>query len=319
MSVRVTYEHELGLLNQDLMEMAHMVERAIEQTFTAFEDQDFQMAEDIIKGDRTVNDIEARCLSLILRQQPVAGDLRQVSTALKVVTDLERIGDHASDIAELILRIKSDHAYHIVKHLPAMAAAAGKMVHDAIEAFINRDLDAAVSIIKRDDEVDNLFNQVKTDVIQLLRVSPDQADQGIDLLMVAKYLERIGDHAVNVCEWTQFSRTGALNNVRIMEIDRACAVARAVHRAVRRCGRTPFTFIFRCFKIKISRTARAESERKRSVGNESIADQWKPSRGGMYIHGPGGGGPCAARGRCGDRADPDRHRSGSRLHRLRAL
>ena len=220
MSVRVTYEHELGLLNQDLMEMAHMVERAIEQTFTAFEDQDFQMAEDIIKGDRTVNDmeraIEARCLSLILRQQPVAGDLRQVSTALKVVTDLERIGDHASDIAELILRIKSDHAYHIVKHLPAMAAAAGKMVHDAIEAFIDRDLDAAVSIIKRDDEVDNLFNQVKTDVIQLLRVSPDQADQGIDLLMVAKYLERIGDHAVNVCEWTQFSRTGALKNVRIM-------------------------------------------------------------------------------------------------------
>ena len=178
MSVRVTYEHELGLLNQDLMEMAHMVERAIEQTFTAFEDQDFQMAEDIIKGDRTVNDmeraIEARCLSLILRQQPVAGDLRQVSTALKVVTDLERIGDHASDIAELILRIKSDHAYHIVKHLPAMAAAAGKMVHDAIEPFIH------------------------------------------DLLMVAKYLERIGDHAVNVCEWTQFSRTGALKNVRIM-------------------------------------------------------------------------------------------------------
>ena len=90
------------------------------------------------------------------------------------------------------------------------------MVHDAIEAFINRDLDAAVSIIKRDDEVDNLFNQVKTDVIQLLRVSPDQADQGIDLLMVAKYLERIGDHAVNVCEWTQFSKTGTLKNVRIM-------------------------------------------------------------------------------------------------------
>ena len=103
------------------------------------------LAEDIIKGDRTINDmeraIEARCLSLILRQQPVAGDLRQVSTALKVVTDLERIGDHASDIAELVLRLKSDHAYHIVKHLPAMAAAAGAMVHDAIEAFISHDLE----------------------------------------------------------------------------------------------------------------------------------------------------------------------------------
>lgn len=156
MSVRVTYEHELEALKQDLKEMAHMVESAIEQTFTAFEDQDYMMAEDVIKGDRTVNDmeraIESRCLSLILRQQPVASDLRQVSTALKVVTDLERIGDHASDIAELILRIKSEHAYHIVKHLPVMAASANGMVHDAIEAFIDQDLDAAMEIIERDDE-----------------------------------------------------------------------------------------------------------------------------------------------------------------------
>ena len=220
MSVRVTYELELEKLNQDLKEMAHMVENAIEQTFVAFEDQNHEKAEEIIKGDRTINDmeraVEPRCLSLILRQQPVACDLRQVSTALKVVTDLERIGDHASDIAELILRIKVEHAYHIVKHLPTMAAAAQKMVHDAIEAFIAQDLEAAMEIIKRDDEVDALFNQVKTDVIDLLKTSPNQADQGIDLLMVAKYLERIGDHAVNVCEWTQFSKTGALKNVRIM-------------------------------------------------------------------------------------------------------
>ena len=220
MSVRVTYELELEKLNQDLKEMAHMVENAIEQTFVAFEDQNHEKAEEIIKGDRTINDmeraVESRCLSLILRQQPVACDLRQVSTALKVVTDLERIGDHASDIAELILRIKVEHAYHIVKHLPTMAAAAQKMVHDAIEAFIAQDLEAAMEIIKRDDEVDTLFNQVKTDVIDLLKTSPNQADEGIDLLMVAKYLERIGDHAVNVCEWTQFSKTGALKNVRIM-------------------------------------------------------------------------------------------------------
>ena len=220
MSIRVTYEHELQELNKDLKEMAHMVVAAIEQTFIAFEDQNFTLAEEIIKGDRTVNDmeraIESRCLSLILRQQPVAGDLRQVSTALKVVTDLERIGDHASDIAELILRLKSDHAYHIVKHLPVMAACAQQMVHNAIDAFIERDMDAAVQIIKKDDEVDDLFNQVKNEVIELLKASPDQADQGIDLLMIAKYLECIGDHAVNVCEWTQFSKTGALKNVRIM-------------------------------------------------------------------------------------------------------
>ena len=185
--MRITYEHELEELNKCLRDMAMMVEKAIEQTFVAFEDQNYTMAEDVIKGDRNVNDmeraIESRCLSLILRQQPVARDLRQISTALKVVTDLERIGDHASDIAELILRIKSDHAYHIVQHLPAM---------------------------------DALFNQVKSDVVELLKSAPSHADQGIDLLMIAKYLERIGDHAVNVCEWTQFCKTGALKNVRIM-------------------------------------------------------------------------------------------------------
>ena len=219
MTVRVTYEHELEELNKDLREMALMVERAIEQTFVAFEDQNYTLAEDVIKGDRLVNDmersIESRCLSLILRQQPVACDLRQISTALKVVTDLERIGDHASDIAELILRIRSEHAYHIVKHLPAMAQEAQKMVHDAVEAFITQDLEEATKIIHMDDEVDSLFNKVKNDVINLLKSSPDQADQGIDLLMIAKYLERIGDHAVNVCEWTEFSKTGALKQIRI--------------------------------------------------------------------------------------------------------
>ena len=192
MTVRITYEHELEELNKDLREMAFMVEKAIEQTFVAFEDQNYTLAEDVIKGDRTVNDmeraIESRCLSLILRQQPVACDLRQISTALKVVTDLERIGDHASDIAELILRIKSEHAYHIVKHLPLMAEEARKMVHDAVEAFISQDLEETEKIIRMDDRVDSLFNQVKTDVISLLKTSPDQADQGIDLLMVAKYL-----------------------------------------------------------------------------------------------------------------------------------
>ena len=198
--MRITYEHELEELNKCLRDMAMMVEKAIEQTFVAFEDQNYTMAEDVIKGDRNVNDmeraIESRCLSLILRQQPVARDLRQISTALKVVTDLERIGDHASDIAELILRIKSDHAYHIVQHLPAMAASAQKMVHDAVEAFIKQDVEEAEEI--------------------MLKSAPSHADQGIDLLMIAKYLERIGDHAVNVCEWTQFCKTGALKNVRIM-------------------------------------------------------------------------------------------------------
>lgn len=220
MTTRVNYEHELNLLNEDIKEMGRLVETSIEQCFIAFEDQDFEKAEDIIKGDRTINDlersIEARCLSIILRQQPVAGDLRVVSSALKVVTDLERIGDHASDIAELILRIKGEHVYHVVRHIPAMAIAAREMVHSAIEAFITQDLVTAKQIEKQDDVVDELFSKVKDDVVDLVSQSSEHIDQCIDLLMVAKYLERIGDHAVNVCEWTEFSKTGALKNVRIL-------------------------------------------------------------------------------------------------------
>lgn len=220
MTARISYEHELTLLNNDLKEMGRLVENAIAQTFIAFEDQDFAKAEEIIKGDRTVNDmeraIESRCLSLILRQQPVASDLRVVSTALKVVTDLERIGDHASDIAELILRMKGDHVYHVVRHLPQMSVSAQEMVRDAIEAFISQDTVAAKKIMERDDVVDDLFCQVKNDVVALLKDSPELSDQCIDFLMIAKYLERIGDHAVNVCEWIEFCKTGSLKNVRIL-------------------------------------------------------------------------------------------------------
>ena len=152
MTVRITYEHELEELNKDLREMAFMVEKAIEQTFVAFEDQNYTLAEDVIKGDRTVNDmeraIESRCLSLILRQQPVACDLRQISTALKVVTDLERIGDHASDIAELILRIKANTLSHCKASSSYGGKKPGKMVHDAVEAFISQDLEETEKIIR---------------------------------------------------------------------------------------------------------------------------------------------------------------------------
>lgn len=217
---RINYDHELTLLNDDIKQMGHMVEASIEQCFLAFENQNYEKAREIIRDDRTINDlersIEARCLSLILRQQPMAGDLRVVSSALKVVTDLERIGDHASDIAELILRFKGEHVYHILQHIPGMAMAAREMVRNSIDAFIAQDTGAARIIEQQDDIVDELFDKVKHDVISLLRQSAEHADQCIDLLMIAKYLERIGDHAVNVCEWTEFSKTGTLKNVRLL-------------------------------------------------------------------------------------------------------
>ena len=220
MSIRVTYEHELQELNKDLKEMAHMVVAAIEQTFIAFEDQNFTLAEEIIKGDRTVNDmeraIESRCLSLILRQQPVAGDLRQVSTALKVVTDLERIGDHAVDIAELALRLDQRDAQSMIQFLPEMVANVKAMLQGDIRAFVRKDLELARSMEERDDIIDGLFNRVKQEAVKLLKEDAAEPDKVVDLLMIAKYLERIGDHAVNVCEWTEFFDTGLVKNVRIL-------------------------------------------------------------------------------------------------------
>lgn len=220
MSARISFEHELKLLNKDLEDMGYMIETAIDKVMKAFENYDEALAEEIIKGDRTINDIEkaieSRCLSLILRQQPVAKDLRIVTTALKVVTDMERIGDHAADISELILRSKAVHTYDFIKPIPEMASVAKQMVHDAVAAFVNTNTEAARETMKMDDIVDELFNQVKSDVISYLKKSTEDADDCIDILMIAKYMERIGDHAVNICEWTEFHATGTVRNVRLM-------------------------------------------------------------------------------------------------------
>lgn len=220
MTARLSFEHELQLLRDNLNEMGQLIETAIEKTLQAFETQNEELAKEIIQGDRNINDIEktieSRCLSLILKQQPVARDLRIVTTALKVVTDMERIGDHAADIAELILREKREPIYNLVKHIPEMGKVAKEMVHDSVTAFTSLNIEDAKETIQKDDIVDNLFDQVKEEVATLLRASNEHVDQCVDILMIAKYFERIGDHAVNICEWTEFHETGAVNNIRIL-------------------------------------------------------------------------------------------------------
>lgn len=230
-AARPNFDHELEELNRQLIEMAKRVDEAIGKVMDAFRSRDEKAARAIIEGDRSVNDmekaIETRSLSLIMRQQPVARDLRIVSTALKVVTDMERIGDHAADIAEMLIRIigmdreregqkKPRQQMDSIGHISEMAYAARKMVHDAVEAFIAMDVNSAEEIMKKDDEVDELFNAVKAEIIGLLKVDSEAADYCVDYLMVAKYLERIGDHAVNICEWTQFHETGSIQNVRLL-------------------------------------------------------------------------------------------------------
>lgn len=220
MTARVSFEMELQLLKDNLKEMGQLIDHAIQSTIIAFEKQDDNLAKEIILGDRMINDIEktieARCLSLILKQQPVARDLRIVTTALKVVTDMERIGDHAADIAELIIREKRQHIYNLVKYIPEMALVAKEMVNEAVTAFTEIDVEHARKIIKMDDIVDDLFDKVKVEVARILRESTEHVDQCVDILMIAKYFERIGDHAVNVCEWTEFHETGSVNNIRIL-------------------------------------------------------------------------------------------------------
>ena len=214
MSTRTQYEADLAALKGSLARMSQLSADAVEDALEALCTADAEEAKGIIKGDTEVNrmerDIEHRCMTLLLRQQPVAGDLRRISTAMKVVTDIERIGDHAADIAEIIphlvtVRKEGDAA---VSQAIAMGKKAHQMILNALDAMTAEDENAARRVIAADDEVDYDFNAIKHQLAQEIAEDPGKVDAALDLLMVIKYLERIGDHAVNVAEWVQFVRTG---------------------------------------------------------------------------------------------------------------
>ena len=164
----------------------------------------------------STRNIESRCLSLITRQQPIAGDLRMISAALKVVTDIERIGDQTADIAELMLRMKGSELDLYSRHITGMLGVAKEIVHDAVDAFVNRDSRAADEVIRHDDVVDELFSKVKDDLVRRLQEGVSDVDACVDVLLIAKYLERIGDHAVNIAEWELFQESGSIRDIRLM-------------------------------------------------------------------------------------------------------
>ena len=214
MSIRKQYDTDLESLKNSLTEMGRSSADAVENTLEALCVADADAAAAIVKEDARINnmerDIEHRCMTLLLRQQPVAGDLRRISTAMKVVTDIERIGDHAADIAEIIphlvtVRKEGDAA---VSQAIAMGKKAHQMILNALDALTAEDENAARRVIAADDEVDYDFNAIKHQLAQEIAEDPGKVDAALDLLMVIKYLERIGDHAVNVAEWVQFVRTG---------------------------------------------------------------------------------------------------------------
>ena len=210
--MRNKFEEQLAKLHDMLIEMGAMIEQAITMAIQALVEQDEAMAKKAIAFDDDIDqmekDIEALCLRLLLQQQPVASDLRLISSALKMITDMERIGDQAADISEITLMLTGATYIKKLEHIPQMAAIASKMVTDSIDAFVKKDLDLANAVIKCDDVVDNLFDTIKRDLIDLIQINSANGGQAIDLMMIAKYFERIGDHATNIAEWVVFSITG---------------------------------------------------------------------------------------------------------------
>lgn len=210
--MRNRFDRELVRLNNELIEMGSMIEKSIETAVKAMVNQDVELANRVIESDDEIDQqerqIEDLCLKLLLQQQPVAKDLRLISSALKMVTDMERIGDHATDISEITIALADKSYIKKLEHIQQMAKETMIMLVKSIEAFVNKDIEEAYYVIERDDVVDDLFSKVKTELVQMIHENVDVGEQATDLLMVAKYLERIGDHATNISEWVIFSITG---------------------------------------------------------------------------------------------------------------
>jgi len=207
--MRMKFDEQLRQLNDEMTRMGSMIEKAIRDSIDAFFSRNAERARQIMKDDELVDQeqkkIENICFQLLIQQQPVARDLRTITAAMKMVTDMERIGDHAADISELTIMMASSPRVMNADHIKRMSAEAVGMLMQAIEAYVERDMEKARRVIDHDDVVDELFVKVKTDLIEVMQKDTAYAEYAADLLMVNKYLERIGDHATNIAEWVIFS------------------------------------------------------------------------------------------------------------------
>ena len=210
--MRNRFDRQLEMLNQMLIHMGELCEVAIANATKALSEGNVQQAQAVIAADEEIDqmekDIERLCLKLLLQQQPVATDLRRISAALKMITDMERIGDQTSDIAEIVSTARENQKVD-VEEISTMATAVSKMVRDSVTAYVTKDLELAKNVILADDIVDEYFEEIKEKMIQYIK--DEQGEHGkhiFNLIMVTKYLERIGDHATNIAEWVEFSITG---------------------------------------------------------------------------------------------------------------
>ena len=214
--MRSRFDEQLALLNKEMIEMGALCEKVISLAVDALENGDSEAASKVSPFDSEIDEkertVEALCLKLLLRQQPVARDLRQISVALKMITDMERIGDQAEDIAEIISFLDGRPAEND-DLMREMAKATIKMVTESVDAYVKHDIMLAEKVVAYDDTVDDYFDQVKRRLITKIAEEPADGEYALDLLMIAKYFERIGDHAVNIAEWVIFSVTGVHKEV----------------------------------------------------------------------------------------------------------
>lgn len=210
--MRVNFDKQLEQLNNEMIQMGSLIEQAIEAAVSALVQQDVEKARATIEFDDEINHqesvIEGLCMKLLLQQQPIARDLRVISSALKMITDMERIGDHAADISEITIMLANNKYIKKLEHIQQMAKETTLMVVNSIDAFVNKDAVLAQKVIDQDDVVDELFVTIKRDLLAMINENIENGEQAMDLLMVAKYFERIGDHAVNIAEWVIYSITG---------------------------------------------------------------------------------------------------------------
>ena len=207
--MRNRFDRQLKKLNDELIDMGSMIEKSIEKALVALVTQNVEKAKEVItfdlEIDRQEREIESLCMKLLLQQQPVARDLRLISSALKMITDMERIGDQAADIAELAIFMAEKPYIKELKHITQMGQETMAMVVTSVDAFVEKDLEKAQEVLTHDDIVDQLFDAVKSELIEMIHQDKEIGEQATDLLMVAKYFERIGDHATNIAEWVIYS------------------------------------------------------------------------------------------------------------------
>ena len=214
--MRNRFDEQLFELNREIIEMGALCEEAIASAAKALTIGDIELAANVKKNSSSIDqmerDIESRCMKLLLHQQPVARDLRLISAALKMITDMERIGDQAEDIADIVTSLNG-HTMKGMEMIEDMARATIEMVTESVDAFVKKDVALAKQVIARDDVVDDYFSRVKHDIISLIAENSADGEFALDLLMISKYFERIGDHATNIAEWVIYSITGTHKEV----------------------------------------------------------------------------------------------------------